>query len=125
MSRLQRTGRAVAAVLLVLVIPALPIAAPGGSIDSETAPRALASNGAVVVMPAIAQLDCDGMAKVLHLLDRSNYRGAEPVPEGSPDRPIFEYEDRLARAYYQRCILSAARLADPAPAFSSGFQTTE
>jgi len=90
-------------------------------VDTATVPRALASNGAIVVMPGIEQLDCDGLTQVLHRLDLSNYRGVDPVPADSPDRAIFDYEDRLARAYFRRCIMSADRLEDPAPAFSAGF----
>jgi len=141
-----RLLRAAAMLWLALTLPAAAIAAGSGSVDTApvdtapvdtatvdtapvdtapvdtaTVPRALASNGAIVVMPGIEQLDCDGLTQVLHRLDLSNYRGVDPVPADSPDRAIFDYEDRLARAYFRRCIMSADRLEDPAPAFSAGF----
>jgi hypothetical protein len=117
MISLGRKGWAIASVLLALG------AASGGraQLADAAAPRALASNGAVVIMPDIATLDCDGMAKVLHRIDLSNYRNAAPVPEGHPDRAIFDYEDRLSIAYYRRCGLGESRLEDPGPAFASGF----
>lgn len=97
-------------------------AARAQSSDNASTPRAMASNGVVVPMPRIAGLDCEGMAEALRRIDLSNYRGAEPVPEGHRDRPIFDYEDRLARAYYTRCTLHEQALRDPGPAFSFGFK---
>lgn len=97
--------------------------APGGVRGGlDAAPRALASNGAIVLMPDIAGLGCAEMAEVLRLIDESRYRQARPLPHGHPDRPIFDYEHRLAGAYYFSCIMGAYRLDDPAPAFAHGFQ---
>ena len=93
-----------------------------GDAGGDGPPRALASNGAIVPMPDLAELDCRGMAEVLGLIDQSRYRGPAPVPEGHPDREIFEYEHRLAAAYYHGCIASASRLDDPGPAFGQGFE---
>ncbi len=90
--------------------------------EPASPPRALASNGAIIAMPEIAGLDCSGMAEILGLMDRSRYRGPEPVPQGHPDREIFEYEHRLAAAHYHACIMSGHRLDDPGPAFSRGFE---
>lgn len=94
-----------------------------GPVELSEAPRALASNGAVVPMPEIARLGCRDMAEVLALIDRSGYRGPAPLPEDHPDREIFEYEDRLAAAYYHDCIMSGHNLDAPAAAFSRGFET--
>lgn len=90
---------------------------------AEPVPRALASNGAIVAMPPVESLGCREMGEALRLLDRSRYRGPVPVPERHPDRPIFEYEHRLAAAYYFGCILSGHELDDPASAFSHGFDS--
>ena len=89
----------------------------------SNAPRALASNGAIVVMPEIAGLDCAGMSDVLRRIDLSNYRGPIPIPEGHPDWPIFEYEDRLTEQYYITCTLGEHQLEDPGTAFSFGFES--
>ncbi len=94
-----------------------------GPVELSEAPRALAANGAVVPMPEIARLGCRDMAEVLALIDRSGYRGPAPLPESHPDRGIFEYEDRLAAAYYHDCIMSGHSLDAPAAAFSRGFET--
>ncbi len=104
---------------------ALGLAAGGRAetvVDTSAAPRALTSNGAVVVMPEIAGLDCAGMSHVLRRIDLSNYRGSDPLPEGHPDWPVFEYEDRLTGQYYYSCTLGENRLEDPAAAFSYGFE---
>ena len=93
------------------------------TVDTPTAPRALASNGAIVVMPEIAGLDCAGMDQALRRIDLSSYRGPDPVPKGHPDRPIFDYEDRLTRRYYYTCTLGQHQLEDPGPAFSHGFES--
>ena len=116
-----RTGRTNLAALVALVMAHGPAAAAGAA-DDTAAPRAVASNGAVVVMPDIAGMDCAAMSHVIRRLDMSKYRGSDPVPEGHRDWPIFVYEDRLSAAYYFSCTLSENRLADPGSAFSFGFE---
>ena len=119
MTRMWRTGSTGAAALAALSLAA---GAWAQTADTPTAPRALASNGAVVVMPDIAGLDCAGMSQVLRRIDLSNYRGLDPVPEGHPDRPIFDYEDRLTGQIYYSCTLGENLLDDPGAAFSYGFE---
>jgi len=127
MSRLRhaRWTDAVALVGLSLMAagPVPGFAAGAEPIDTTNAPRALASNGAVVVMPEIAGLDCDGMETVLRRIDQSNYRGQETIPEGHADWPIFEYEDRLTGQHYFSCTLGENQLEDPGTAFSFGFDS--
>lgn len=94
----------------------------GGRADLSEAPRALASNGAVVLMPEIDRLGCRDIIEVLALIDRAGYRGALPLPEDHPDRAILEYEDRLARVYFDDCIRAGHGLEDPGPAFRQGFR---
>jgi hypothetical protein len=108
--------------MVALVALGLAAGARAGTHNTPTAPRALASNGAVVVMPDLAGLDCDGMGQVLRRIDLSSYRGLDPVPEGHPDRPIFDYEDRLTGKYYFTCTLGEHKLEDPGAAFSHGFE---
>jgi hypothetical protein len=125
-TRMWRTGSTGTRpfVLLVLLV-ALGLAAgarAAGTSDTSTAPRVLASNGAVVVMPDLAGLDCAGMSQVLRRIDMSNYRGLDPVPEGHPDRPIFNYEDRLTKQYYHACTSGENKLENPSTAFSYGFE---
>jgi hypothetical protein len=127
MSRMRQAGWAGAAALLSLCFavagPVIGAATGAEPIDTTNAPRALASNGAVVVMPEIAQLDCPGMSTVMRRIDQSNYRGPEAIPEGHPDWPIFEYEDRLTGQYYFSCTLGESQLEDPGAAFSFGFES--
>jgi hypothetical protein len=108
---------------VVLLAASLPAAAGSDSIDAENAPRALASNGAVIIMPDLAGLDCTGMSQVLRRIDMSNYRGPDPVAEDHPDWPIFEYEDRLTGQFYFACTLGEHQLEDPGAAFSFGFES--
>lgn len=131
--RLRAALRAVAGTLALglafALLPGLEAAATdreipaGGRADLSEAPRKLASNGAIVLMPEIARLDCRDMTEVLALLDRSGYRGPEPVQAGHPDREIFAYEHRLAAAYFSDCILEGHWLDDPGAAFSQGFES--
>jgi hypothetical protein len=111
------------ATAICAAIAALGLSAAGSQTPADAAvPRAVASNGAVIDMPDIAGLDCPGMERALRRIDLSRYRGPEPVPQGHPDWPIFDYEDRLSAAYYKSCTLERHRLDDPGPAFSSGFE---
>lgn len=100
---------------------ALGLSAAGSQTPAGT-PRAIASNGAVIEMPEIAGLDCPGMERALRRIDLSHYRGPGPLPEGHPDWPIFDYEDRLSGAWYFTCTVDRHRLEDPGPAFSLGFE---
>lgn len=122
-TRMTQAGRTGLAALMALGL-ALGLAPGAGAqaTGTSTAPRALATNGAVVVMPEIAGLDCAGMSQALRRIDMSNYRGPDPVPEGHPDWPIFEYEDRLTGQYYYTCTLGENQLDDPGTAFSFGFE---
>jgi hypothetical protein len=117
MTTLRQIGWSTAMVL------GLAAVSPAQTVDLSTAPRAVASNGAVVVMPEIEKLDCDGMSNTLRRIDLSNYRDAEPVPRESSDWPIFDYEDKLTKRFYYTCTLGENRLDDPGPAFSFGFET--
>jgi hypothetical protein len=105
----------------------LALAVPGGArsqtVETPYTPRAMALNGAVVMMPEIGGLDCPGMAQILRRIDLSGYRGPDPLPVGHPDWLIFEYEDELARKYYFSCTMVENRLEDPGPAFSLGFES--
>jgi len=123
-TRMWRTGSTATRPLAALVALGLAAGAGAGtvSVDTPTPPRVLASNGAVVEMPEIAGLDCAGMGQVLRRIDMSNYRGLDPVPEGHPDRSIFDYEDSLTGQYYYACTLGEQTLEDPGAAFSHGFK---
>lgn len=103
-----------------LVIAALAMAAAGG-VAAQEARRA--SNGIVVPTPDIEELDCAAMQATLDALDGSNYRDAAPVPEGHPDREIYEYENDLSVVNYQDCIVEETVLQDAAEAFDHGFES--
>lgn len=105
------------------LLAAAAMLAPLSDAVPDEIEKALAANGAVVAMPRIAGLSCREMAETLRLIDESGYRGPVPVPQGHPDRPIFEYEDRLAATYYRDCIMAGHRLESPTPAFARGFET--
>lgn len=107
-----------------LVLCALGFAAGARSQTVETPyiPRAMASNGAIVMMPDFTEFDCTEMARVLRRIDLSNYRGPDPLHVGHPDWLIFEYEDAVAKKFYYACTMVENRLEDPGPAFSLGFE---
>ena len=123
MWRTRSTGTRLLVPLAALTALGLAAVAGAQTADTSSAPRVLASNGAVVVMPEIAGLDCAAMSQVLRRIDLSHYRGLDPIPEGHPDRPIFEYEDRLTGKYYYACTLGEHWLGDPGAAFSHGFES--
>ncbi|HSF93510.1 MAG TPA: hypothetical protein VLA52_00670 [Thermohalobaculum sp.] len=110
--------------MAALAVLALSCASPHAQ-TGENAPVPLlpASNGVMVPMPEIAGLECRDMASALRRIDQSRYREAAVVPPGHPDRPIFDYEHRLARAYYNGCLARNHALEDPAAVFTFGFQT--
>lgn len=91
-----------------------------GSID-PVVERHRTVAGVTVEMPELAALDCSGIRRVLARLDRSGYRGGGVLAPEHPDRPVFEYEDRLARALYFDCILRDSRSLPAETVFLRGF----
>ena len=102
-----------------IVVATLLVAAAVGVAAQE---RRRAANGAIVPTPEIAKLDCDAMQATLDAIDRTDYRGAAPVPEGDPDREIFDYENDLSEETYTRCITPRSVLQDASEAFRFGFE---
>lgn len=114
-------NRAAALAAAVLAVTA----AGGATAQSElerSAPTRAAASGALVPMPDISRLDCRGMAAALLRIDQAGYRDRDLVPSDHPDRPIFDYEDRLARAYYDTCLSRRNVLDDPTEVFVHGFE---
>ena len=99
----------------ILVLTLLPVAAHGPAVLT-------ASNGVRLPTPEIADLSCDQRADLLWTFSESNYRQAETLPEDHPDRAIFEYEDRLADAFYRDCQVGTTHFENATPAFSKGFK---
>lgn len=64
----------------------------------------LTAAGVKVPMPEIPTLNCDEMLDVLAAIDASGYRGAARRPLDEADAPLLEYENRLARTHFQRCV---------------------
>ena len=79
------------------------------------------SNGAVLPAPDIEHLTCAERGTLLLEYSISGYRGTEPLGEGHPDRPIYEYENQLAQVFYMQCQAGSSHYQDSAPAFSQGF----
>ena len=102
-----------------IVATAVLLAAPALAASGDRVFRA--SNGVTIEAPEIGGLDCNGIELVVRRLDLSNYRGIAPLPEGHPDRPIFDYEDALARRQYFLCRSQVSRYLDPSDSFRHGF----
>lgn len=83
--------------------------------------RMTASNGAHLEMPDLATLDCDRMDRLLIDYALAGYRGPQPVPDGHPDRPLYDYENALARRHYKLCQSDASSYGTPFEAFGRGF----
>lgn len=123
MTRLLRAESTSALALVALIALCSAGAVRSQTVVTPYIPRAMASNGAVVMMPEIAGMDCPEIEHVLRRIDLSKYRSPGPIPVGHPDWPIFEYEDELAVRYYRSCIMAANPLEDPGSAFSLGFES--
>ncbi len=83
----------------------------------------VATNGIVIMAPEVEAMDCPAIIDKLGEIDRSQYRGAtDIVPEGHPDRPIFDYENALSQRNYDFCITDEVILQDASPAFRHGFK---
>ncbi len=98
--------------LVYLAAPLMAVAAEG---------ELTATNGEVLPVPEIASLDCERMAEVLDRYTESAYRGPAPLAESHPDRPLFDYEDALAAAFYRQCQSGSVFFEDTSSTFGLGF----
>ena len=48
--------------------------------------------------------------------------GTGVIPMNHPDRPIYDYEHKLAETHYQDCQSGSAYFESTAPAFGQGFK---
>lgn len=80
-----------------------------------------ATNGAVLPAPDIASLTCAEQESLMREYTDSDYRGGAQPDERHPDRKIFDYESRLAEAFYSSCQAEASQFRQVSPAFSKGF----
>ena len=80
-----------------------------------------ASNGAVLPAPALETLSCDELDQLMVSYANSHYRNATIPHRDHPDRPIYEYEHRLAQMHYQDCQMGQIHFENSATAFSRGW----
>ena len=110
-----RSSRLLAALAVGVAIAAqTPESAAAGE-------RFVTARGAAVATPPVEGLDCGDMRAVLDAIDATGYREGGPKPRDPADMALFEYEDRLSRAFYGGCVTSEAREADAEPTFRTGF----
>lgn len=72
--------------------------------EAAAAGTFITASGMKVPMPDIPSLDCAEMLDVLAAIDASGYRGAARRPHDEADAPLLDYENRLARTHFQRCV---------------------
>lgn len=77
--------------------------------------------GAVLPAPDIASLTCAEQESLMRMYTDRDYRRDEQPAEGHPDRAIYNYENRLADAFYSHCLSGAFDYRALTPAFSKGF----
>lgn len=80
-----------------------------------------ASNGAVLRAPEVAALSCGEMNTLLMAYSASGYRTLAQPPADHVDREIYDYEDALARAFYNHCQMGSRQHRDPFGSFNEGF----
>ena len=101
----------------VLVLPMALFFAP----QPAEAKTFTAANGAVLPAPELNTLTCDQLGSLMTAYMSSHYRNIEIVPRNHPDRPIYEYENKLATLHYEDCQAGVTHFENSAPAFSKGF----
>jgi hypothetical protein len=90
---LTRRGRSAAC--LIAALASAPALAAEGWFTTASGHR--------VETPAIETLDCPRMETVLAGIDASGYRKGKHKPYDKADMRLFDYEDRLAQAHFDRC----------------------
>ena len=80
-----------------------------------------ASNGVILPAPDINTLSCAELTDLMWTYSDSFYRVEQLVPQGHPDRPIYEYENRLAETHYSDCQMGTTHFENVSPSFATGF----
>ena len=93
-----------------------------GTCADASAQQMRAQNGVVLPMPRIAAMGCLSMSRLMKRFSDSGYRGLGPLSPDDPDYPLFEYEDRLAAAFYERCRKGRSAVEKPSDVFRPGFE---
>ena len=99
----------------------LVLSITGGGVAMAEQDGFTSQNGVKLAAPDIATLACDEMGALLMTYSGSGYRDVATVPQDHPDRPIYDYENRLASRHYSDCQAGTALFEDPAPTFGEGF----
>lgn len=96
-------------IAFILVLAAIPLVA--WAEDFVTA------KGQVVAMPDITTLTCEQIEMTLSRIDSTRYRENTPIPHDRADDPLHRYEQDLAKALFQVCVVeSQPRVKAPEPA---------
>ena len=95
----------------------------GSGAVSAADEKVLTSSGGVeLAAPSIDHLSCREMQDLLSAYANSGYRGMGVIPMNHPDRPIYDYEHKLAETHYQDCQAGSAYFESTAPVFGQGFK---
>lgn len=113
-------------ILVGLVVPTrfvfAAILAVLGTCADVSAQEMRAQNGVVLPTPKIATIGCLAMFRLMKRFSDSDYRGLGPLPPGDPDYDLFDYENRLAIAFYERCRKRRDAATPPSEVFRQGFE---
>ena len=93
-----------------------------GPCADASAQQMRAQNGVVLPTPRIATIGCLAMSRLMKQFSDSGYRGLGPLPPGDPDHKLFDYENRLAIAFYERCRKRRNAGTPPSEVFRHGFE---
>jgi len=94
----QRTMPPLASRLyLFLAVAAIPLAALAGDF--------VTSKGKTVAMPDISEMSCEQIENTLAKIDLTRYRENAPVNSDPADDALFEYEQNLAQALFEVCVV--------------------
>jgi len=86
-------------IAIFFALAAIPLAARAE--DFVTA------KGKVVAMPDITTLTCEEIELTLSRIDSTRYRENTPVPHDRADDPLHRYEQDLAKALFQVCVVDS------------------
>lgn len=66
------------------------------------------SGGKTVEMPDVQAMSCEQMEATLAAIDATRYRENSPKPRNPEDKPLHNYETKLAQAHYETCVVQTS-----------------
>lgn len=98
--------------VLIVSLFSAPASAAGEQVEHLSLGYFTTAAGERLHLPALAELACDDIDRILTSIDATRYRENAPTPHNPADRPLYEYEMKLAQRQFKECVRTQSNTGD-------------